>query len=122
MKSGTATSRRWAQAMLIGFMFALLLITGAVAQAQTIVRGKIERQSSPRNYPAPRVRVTLAPANDPSRTETAYTGTDGMYYFENVALGEYVLNIWNSQNQAVRTYMIVAKGKKYTDIKPVAIP
>jgi hypothetical protein len=122
MKSGTSTSRWWAPAMLIGCLFTLFLTPGAVAQPQTIVRGKIERQNSPRNYPAPRVRVTLAPANDQGRATTAYTGADGMYYFHNVAAGQYVLKVWNSQDQAVRAYTIVAGRKTYTDIKPIVIP
>lgn len=45
-----------------------------------------------------------------------------MYYFHNVATGKYVLKIWNSQNQAIRAYTIVAGRKTYTDIRPIVIP
>lgn len=64
----------------------------------------------------------MAPVNDANRIVTAYTGGDGMYYFFNVAAGQYILKVWDAQNRLIGNYTIVAGNKQYTDIKPIAIP
>ncbi len=99
----------------------IAMAPAAYPQGKTIVRGKIERLIASRYYPAARVRLTLASKSDAGRVVTAYTGSDGMYYFYSVAIGPYNLKVYDAQN-VVRSYEINAENKTYTDIKRIRIP
>lgn len=86
----------------------------------SIVRGKIERGGDKRIYPASYVRVTLAPQAQRTKRITAYTGSDGMFYFRNIARGAYILEVWNTEGKTIRIYSIKA-DREYVDIAPIRI-
>ena len=84
------------------------------------VRGKIERKGDYKIHSAAYVRVTLATPAKRTKRITVYTGSDGMYYFRNVARGTYVLEVWNAEGKAIGKYSIKA-DREYVDIAPIKI-
>lgn len=89
-------------------------------QGYSTIRGKIERKGDQKIYAASRVRVTLAPQEKPTSRITVYTGSDGMYYFHNVSMGTYILEVWSAEGKAIRKYSIKA-DRQYVDIAPIQI-
>lgn len=89
-------------------------------QAVTIVRGALFRRGPSGFDPAPYVKVTFY---SPSigRSSPTYTGTNGMYYFYNVPLGNYTLEIWGYGDNPI-TYSIQVYNQPYTDIQSIVIP
>lgn len=73
------------------------------------VRGMIQFRGSSAPYAAPHIKVTLAPVGSGPRPATAYSGTDGMYYFS-VPAGTYLLQIWQ-RDKPVRTFRIPVNQK-----------
>jgi hypothetical protein len=86
----------------------------------SIVRGKIERGGDKKIYPASYVRVTLAPESKRTKRITAYTGSDGMFYFRNVAKGGYILEVWNTEGKAIKKYSVRA-DREFVDIAPIKL-
>lgn len=97
-----------------------LMSANVSAQTTSTVRGKIERKGDKKIYPAAYVRVTLTPQGKSTSRISVYTGADGMYYFRNVALGAYILEVWNAESKAIRRYHIKA-DREYIDVAPILI-
>jgi len=91
----------------------LLCLPGAIEAAT--VRGKIERNAG---YPVPYMKVTLK--GPKGESNPVYTGSDGMYYFKNIAAGEYTLEIWN-QKKAPTSYRVQVR-EPGTEIPVAKIP
>ena len=105
--------------VLLLLLVVTLLVVTISAYAQT-VRGRLDRQGPSGLRPAPYVRVTLY-TPDIGRSSRVYTGTNGMYYFYNVPLGNYTLEIWGYGDNPI-TYSIQVYNQPYTDIQPIVIP
>ena len=85
------------------------------------VRGRLNRRDgSGRPYPAVSVRVTLNHAQR-GRSASSYTGTDGIFYLQNVPAGTYNLEIWPNPDQPI-VYTITVSDQGITDIAPIVIP
>jgi len=92
-----------------------LLPSFADAQAQTTtVRGQLLRNGDP----APGVQVTLG-NQAVGRSWPAVTGKDGMYYFYNIPLGDYYLEVWAFNPP--KTYPFKITGLPYHDLPRIPI-
>ena len=89
----------------------------------TTVRGQLlsngwNQFGAPQVYPASNIQVTLFnPAV--GRSWPAVTGQDGMYYFYNIPLGTYNLEIWISNPP--RSYPFMIGGLPYHDLPRISI-
>lgn len=102
---------------------ALLLISAGFAEAQT-VRGKIQWQTDDGVRPAGRLHVQLCYPEDHANAgacSSAYTGSDGMYYFHEVKPGQYVLRIRKGRDQEWQSYKIEVSQEEYVDINPITL-
>ena len=97
----------------------LVVVISASAQAAS-VRGRLDRRSNNGSaYPAAYVAVTLY-RSDLGRSAPVYTGTDGMYYFNNVRPGDYYLEVWLYPSRPPVTYLIRVNDPG-TNIPPIQI-
>ncbi len=86
------------------------------------VRGRVLRTVGRRTYPAPDVRVTIAPVSRRARGLLTYTDTDGMFVFRQVGTGTWRLAVWSSRSQASQTREVtVQEGQSYVDVPPITI-
>lgn len=106
--------------LLLLLTITLCLVTSFVYAGR--VRGKLDRYGPRGITPAPFVPVTLLSRDTDQRLEPVYTGSDGMYCFENVEAGNYILEIWSQgfDNQSFN-YEINVLDQTYTDIRPILI-
>jgi hypothetical protein len=79
------------------------------------VRGKIARNAG---YPISYMKVSLRGTK--VSFSPIYTGSDGMYYFKNVAAGDYVLEIWNRKDRP-SSYKIQVR-EPTTEVPLIRIP
>lgn len=105
-------------------LFALTIILVLVASfnyAET-ARGRLDKYGPDGISSAPHVPVTLYSRKTEQRSEPVYTGSDGMYWFDNLEPGEYILEIWSQGfNNEPSSYEIRVLDQLYTDIKPIVI-
>jgi len=94
----------------------ILLWPGSLVHAQqtTTVRGQLLRNGDP----APGVQVTLG-NQAVGRSWPAVTGNDGMYYFYNIPLGDYYLEVLASNPP--KTYPFKITGLPYHDLPRIPI-
>jgi hypothetical protein len=79
------------------------------------VRGQILRNQ----FPVAGVPVTLF-SNIYGRSALAYSGGDGMYYFYNIPIGLYTVELWTfGQAQGVLNVQV---NPPYTDIQRLYVP
>ncbi len=100
--------------LLMSLIILVFAIPSINAQTQklnqdTKVRGKVVRIVKSKSYPAAYVRVTVAPHEAKDRRNSVYTGSDGFFYFL-VKKGNYILEVWNSQNKLIASYNVVANN------------
>lgn len=102
--------------LLIAIVFFCLSAVTRLDAQTTTVRGQLLR---PDGGTAPGITVTL---NHPSfgRSSPATTGSDGMYYFYNVPLGDYYLEVWVSN--PARVYPMRIFGTPYSDLPRIGVP
>lgn len=94
----------------------------AAQRGGATVRGRVLRAVGRRTYPAPDVRVTLAPVAARGRGLLTYSDTDGMFVFRQVGTGSWRLAVWSSRRQATQTREVtVEDGQSYVDVPPVTI-
>jgi len=106
-------SRLWILA-LSGWM----LLGAAHAASAALVRGRLERQRAP----APGITVTLY-SRKTGRSAPAHSGNDGMYAYNNVAAGAYVLEVWVSRDPRVRPAAYPIKVvEPRTDLPAITVP
>ena len=109
---------------LICSLLLVILLGGALPARSTNgtarVRGLVLRQGSGGNYPASYIQVTIAPYSSPAQRSGMYTGSDGMYYFD-VAMGDYILEVWQSKDRSVKKFLINA-NKERVDVAPIVLP
>ena len=89
------------------------------------VRGRLDHVDGyGRHYPAQYVAVTLRSPQGGRRSAPAYSNTQGIYYFNSVGHGTWVLEVWSSRNpkQPPRTYTIVVNSEPYSDVAPIIVP
>ena len=65
--------------------------------------------------------MTLTPAAKSDVSHSVYAGSDGAFYFNGVPYGNYTLNVWNAQNQSIRS-LTIAVTKPLVDVRDVRIP
>jgi hypothetical protein len=96
----------------IAVLVVFLLFATASAHADT-VRGKVVYADGVTAYP--NVAVTLQ--NSAGRSGTAYTGSDGMFYLEQIPAGEYTMEVKTAKE--TKTLKISVQPQPYTDVAPV---
>jgi hypothetical protein len=104
----------------------ILLWSGSLVHAQqmtTNVRGQLlwtgwNQFGAPQSYAAPGVQVTLF-SQAVGRSWPAVTGNDGMYYFYNIPLGDYYLEVWTSNPPKAQLFRI--GGFPYHDLPRITI-
>ena len=108
-----------------GIIFILLWPDSLVhgQQMTTTVRGQLlwngwNQFSVPQSYAAPGVQVTLF-SQAGGRSWPSVTGNDGMYYFYNIPLGDYYLEIWISKPP--KTYPFRIAGFPNHDLPRISI-
>jgi hypothetical protein len=100
----------------LSFLVILTAVSiASIAHAET-VRGKIVYPDGV--TPHVNVAVTLESAGS-GRSGTVYSGSDGMFYLENVPPGQYSMEI-KSPNET-RTVPVVVARKDVNDVAPVAV-
>ena len=98
-------------------VIAIIVLLSSVSQAET-VRGRILRQGPFGIYPAQGIHLTLY-SQAIGRSAPAFSDASGMYYFQNVPRGPFVLEIW-ANNVIAMTFTIMVQ-QAITDIAPVRI-
>lgn len=89
--------------------------------AQTTVRGKLVRKIKGQERPAAYVAVTLLTSDKKQRTVPVYTDAKGMFYIY-TARGQYILEIWGTQKEVVRSFYVDVPDGQYFDLAPITIP
>lgn len=82
-------------------LLAIVLFLPGTAPAQTRTTdagGRLLRTGAAGPLPAVAVPVTLN-SRQFGRSTRVYTGSDGWYYFHNIPLGVYTLEVWVEQNR-----------------------
>lgn len=103
-----------------------LILSLSLAHAQvptTTVRGQLlwngwTQFGVLQPYPAPNVQVTLLNQSI-GRSWPAVTGNDGMYYFYNIPLGSYYLEVWTSNPP--KGYPVAISNLPYQDLPRIPI-
>ncbi|MDX6693486.1 MAG: hypothetical protein QOF02_1089, partial [Blastocatellia bacterium] len=90
-------------------------------KSQTTVRGKLVRSMKGMQRPAAYVMVTLLSPDNKQRTVPVYTDAKGMYYLYAPG-GKYILEIWGTQKDVVRSFYIDVPNQPYFDVAPITIP
>ena len=91
----------------------ILFWPASFAHAQTTtVRGQLllngwNQFGAPQQYPAPGIQVTLY-SQVFGRSSPTVTGTDGMFYFYNITLADYYVEIWISNPPRAYAFRISA--------------
>jgi hypothetical protein len=114
--------------------FALLFFSAALspphagAEDVVTVRGRVEREVRPKNFPVPYIKVTLKLDDPQDRGKAQFTDAEGMYYFRNTRPGRYVLEVWGGpkRDHSVfrRPFVVqpIRAGQRYFDLPPVVLP
>jgi hypothetical protein len=105
-------------------LFLVCALVPATVSAAT-VRGRLDRVDGyGRHYPAQYVAVTLRSPQGGRRSAPAYSNAQGIYYFNNVGHGTWVLEVWWSRNtnQPPRAYTIIVNTEPYSDVAPIIVP
>jgi hypothetical protein len=87
----------------------------------TTVRGNLQHenvQGRPAS-PARNVKVTLAAGG--WRSPAAYSDSAGMYYIPNIKSGDYLLEVWVSEQPLKYRLQIKANPPRYTDVPVIKI-
>src|SRR5580704_14484398 len=98
------------QRLYLAFLLLFCFVREGEAQTPGVtVRGQILRSQ----FPAAGVPVTLF-SNLYGRSAVTYSGGDGMYYFYNIPIGIYTVELWTyGQPQGI---LSVAVNPPYTDV------
>ncbi|MFA6401118.1 MAG: carboxypeptidase-like regulatory domain-containing protein [Salinivirgaceae bacterium] len=113
------------KAQIIYIIIGILLLSGICAKAQTVtVRGRLIELSGRDTLSVSAVAVTLVDSLE-NRTIPVYTGSDGMYVFQEVFPNSYTLEIWsNGLKQEPVNYTIQIgeiNPTHYYDIAPIVV-
>lgn len=93
----------------------------ALLQAVT-VRGRVIRQINARTYPAGRMRVRLKPAGSNVAGQIAFTASDGMYSFRNVAPGNYVIEVLGgSPERVLKSLTVQVPNRSLVDVPQLVL-
>lgn len=93
----------------------------AVQKSQTTVRGKLIRKVKGQERPAAYVAITLSTSDKQRRTVPVYTDAKGMFYIYTPG-GQYILEIWGTQKEVVRSFYIDVPDSQYFDVAPITVP
>lgn len=99
----------------------LLFLTAESASAAT-VRGQLNRRDGTRTSPAAGVCVTVYKSGG-ARSPRTCSDSNGIYYLQGIAAGEYQLEVWSSPSPGTppERYPIVV-SEPNTDVRPITIP
>jgi hypothetical protein len=104
-------------------LFTLSVFTTTVYSE--VVRGRIVRNSPMGVYSVSAIPVTIRAANN-VRTTPAFSGPDGMYYFNGVLPGVYFLELWvwgfNSQPVIYQIQVNYTTPYRIFDVSPITLP
>lgn len=92
-------------------------------RANSTVRGQLYRRApNGQAYVAQGLAVRLNhPAYGPSAF--AYSGSDGMYYLQNVPPGQFILEVWlTSRPEDVLRFNVSVDGRPMVDVPPIQVP
>jgi hypothetical protein len=108
--------------LMIVFSIIILLFFSTSIIYSANLQGKFNRFGPLGILPASFVPVTLHPIPDKKVLKTVYSGSDGMYYFNNIVPGDYILKIWvkGFRNKSLN-YKVHVFEWEYTNIKPIVI-
>jgi hypothetical protein len=101
------------------FVTLILCLAPLPSAASSIVRGRLFRVVNGGSYPALGIAVTVV-NSQMGRSNSAYTGPDGMYYLYNIPPGTYTLEVWVANPPM--TFQIQVNPEGYTDIAPIQVP
>jgi hypothetical protein len=102
------------------FTILLLSVTSAVYGAT--LQGRLDRFGLYGISPASFVPVSLCSDVDEKILRTVSSGSDGMYYFNNVKPGDYILKVWvKGFMKKPLKYKIHSSDQEYVNIKPIVI-
>jgi|GEM_PF-785078 len=107
---------------IIVFTIIILLFFFTSIVYSATLQGKLNRFGSHGILPASFVPVTLHSIPDKKILRTVISGSDGMYYFNNIVPGDYILKIWvmGFRNKSLN-YKVHVFEQEYTNIKPIVI-
>ncbi len=107
--------------MTVFTIITLLFLSTSIIYSATL-QGKLNRFGSNGILPASFVSVTLHSIPDKKILRTVNSGSDGMYYFNNIVPGDYILKIWvrGFRNKSLN-YKVHVFEREYTNIKPIVI-
>jgi hypothetical protein len=109
-KSVTRRIRIW-----LGLAVTLACLAAAPPAFADNVRGQLVRG----NNPVAGVSVNLVGPS--GQSGTAYSGRDGMYYFFNIAPGNYRLQVWDLPKGPALEFEITVYRQQWTDIRPIQL-
>jgi hypothetical protein len=101
-------------------LIAIVLLFGLAENtlAQAVVRGRLVRMG----YPIPNVRVNLY-STTLGLSNVSFSGSDGMYYLNNIPYGIYYLQVWaNMVNPTVPLSYPIQVSWPVTDIPVISLP
>jgi hypothetical protein len=107
---------------MIGFTIIILFLFSTSIVYSANLQGKLNRFGPHGILPASFVPVTLHTIPDKKILRTVNSGSDGMYYFNHIVPGDYILRIWvkNFRNESLN-YTVRVLEQEYTNIKPIVI-
>lgn len=87
-----------------------------------ILRGKLERLGPHGISPAPYILVALKSSLTGRQFQPQHTETNGMYFFNDVTAGGYILKIWpQGYTTEPLQFDVQVREQKTTDIEPILI-
>jgi hypothetical protein len=105
----------------ISLIFILLFAVSSVANG-VIIEGKLERFGKYGILPAAFVSITLFSDVNEKNLQTVISDSKGMYYFENIEAGTYILKVWvNGFKEKALNYKIGVTDNKDIRIKSILI-
>jgi hypothetical protein len=106
---------------LIAIFTILLLFVTSVVYGATL-QGRLDRFGRYGISTASFVPVSRCSVDSEKILETVNSGSDGMYYFNNVEPGGYILKVWvKGFREKPLKYKIHSSDQEYVNIKPIVI-
>jgi len=102
------------------FTILLLFVTSVVYSAT--LQGRLDRFGPNGILPASFVPVSIYSDIDEKILGTVSSGSDGMYYFNHVKPGDYILKVWvKGFRKKSLNYKVHISDQEYINIKPIVI-
>jgi hypothetical protein len=113
------TSHFYTKMVLCGLVMVLAIgsADARLAPRMATVRGRLTHRNG---VPAAGLTVTISNQQG-ARSAPAHSGTDGMYYLQNITPGQDYLEIWPSPGSKPLVYKITVAAPS-TDLPQIAVP